>query len=137
MVPEGGMRVVLKKHNETITFNRCTASLNNIVVGTKYFDNYGEINYTMRDARGVIIATAFMNFKEAGMFGGNQYVVEGWIRDHANTERYVLQGKWNESLTVIDKESSTKEIVWKMTHKCDPNYYNYTDMDYNLNFLNE
>lgn len=71
------------------------------------------------------------------MFGGNQYVVQGWVRDQANIERYVLEGKWNESLAVIDKGSLTKEIVWKVTHSNDANYYNYTDMDYNLNFLNE
>lgn len=87
-------------------------------MGTKYIDNFGKVEYKMRSPQGKIIATATMDFKECGMFGGNQFEVEGLVKDDAGVERYVLTGKWNQSLTALDKYSGNKEVVWSMTHQC-------------------
>jgi hypothetical protein len=38
-------------------------SFNNLLVGTKYFDYYGKIDYKMRSSNGKIIATAVMEYK--------------------------------------------------------------------------
>jgi len=37
--------VKLKKNNEEIVFNKCTNTINNIIMGTVYIDNHGEMNF--------------------------------------------------------------------------------------------
>lgn len=46
-------------------------------------------------------------------------------------------GKWNESLTAIDKLTGMKEVLWTKTHREDPNYYNFNDFAININHLNQ
>lgn len=91
----------------------------------------------MWSPEGKKIAEATVKFTQCGMFGGNQYEMEGKIRDDAGVERYVLTGKWNQELVALDKYSGRKEVVWSMAHGKEENYYNYNELSMNLNFLNK
>lgn len=73
LIPASGCRVVLKRFQESISFAKCTLTLNNLVIGNKWFDNHGKIDYKMRTPDGRITCVGFLEFKETGMFGGGQY----------------------------------------------------------------
>ena len=80
MNPECGSRIVLKKNKDTIVFNKCTTSLNNLIVGTLYVDNYGELTFKMYNSE-QIICTADITFSESSMWGNTQYKVSGIVKD--------------------------------------------------------
>jgi|JI61114C2RNA_FD_contig_21_7328834_length_986_multi_2_in_0_out_0_2 hypothetical protein len=81
LISASGYRVVLKQSQETVSFAKCTMTFNNLVIGTKWCDNHGNIDYKLRLPNGRVTATGFLEFKECGMFGGNQYEVVGWVKD--------------------------------------------------------
>ena len=56
-------------------------TLNNLVIGTKWCDYHGKIDMKLRGPNGKVSAMGFLDFKECGMFGGNQFEVTGWIKD--------------------------------------------------------
>jgi hypothetical protein len=45
MKPTSMCHVKLKKSNEEIIFNKCTTTINNIIMGTLYIDNHGEMDF--------------------------------------------------------------------------------------------
>jgi hypothetical protein len=42
--PKGNWNIKLKTHKEIYSYMRCTTSMKNIIIGTPYIDNFGDIN---------------------------------------------------------------------------------------------
>lgn len=115
MVPESSIRIKLKKNHDTVVYNKCTTSLNNLIVGNLYVDNFGDVAFKMYST-GRIIATADIKFSECSMWGNTQYKVSGTVRDKKGKE-YKVDGRWNQSLSYTDVNLGITKEIWSLTHK--------------------
>ena len=117
-----------------IVFNRCVTSLNNLIVGSLYVDNYGDVKFQMYNA-GHIIASADVKFSESSIWGNSQYKVEGALRDTKGRE-YQVEGRWNQSFSYTDSRAGITKQIWGVTHHSIPENYYFNELATDLNNLN-
>jgi len=130
IVPMGKQFVSYDESGDLFVWNKVTTVVNNVLLGTKWIDHYGEmilINKTTGDK-------CKLNFKATGWFGSSPTIkVSGDVCDKNNTPIYFLEGNWFEYLdtypyTKTGELSDKKIRLWECAPW--PNYvkeqFNYT-----------
>lgn len=132
--PLGGAHVKLKKNNDHFVFFKCKTSVNNIIIGKIYIDNYGEMtceNHTNGD-KGVLKLT------QRGWGEKGAYEVTGSVKNKFGVEKYRLKGRWDRDMKLINNETNEEKVIWKrynMPEKYDFQYF-FTDFAIQLNHVN-
>lgn len=131
--PLGGAHVRLKKFNDHFVFFKATTSVNNIIIGKIYVDNHGEMlceNYTTGD-KGVLKLT------QRGWGDKGAYEVVGSVKNKMGVEKFKLEGRWDQSLSMTNLESGQKKTIWKrnpMPEKFDFQFF-FTEYTIQLNHI--
>jgi len=94
--PTGTTEVRLKRLNHTYSYNFIRAKVHNIIFGTMYVDQYGEMNIRNLSTGD----SAALTFTQCGWLGRGQYQVKGVITD--GRTKVKIGGKWNESVRLVD-----------------------------------
>ena len=131
----GTCNVLLKKYKDHITYNRPTTSINNIIMGTIYVDNIGEIDYTNHTTGDI----GHISLKKRGWGGKGAFEGEGWVKDKDGNLKYTLHGKWNSHLMLIDVATKQETKIWEKNPIADQfeEQYSFTQFAKQLNYLNQ
>ena len=146
----GVCHVILKGHGEHYTWKKVSTCLHNIIVGTMWLDHYG----TMEIRNHKTNETCALTYVPCGWGGKNQFQINGFVRDAAGRDHYVVFGKWNDRLmsrpcnpdvgsregtpTTRPRRNSTGTTLWRATPRPDyaKDMYNFTRFAMELNELN-
>jgi len=137
--PRGTGTLVIHKFQDEYAWNRVTTVVNNVLVGTKWIDHYGEMKVVNKKTGDKVV----LDFKKKGLFYGSGCKVEGLAFDSSGKPQYKLEGKWNEKLEVTPLDSAEKEkpgenwVIWQK-YDMPPNYekyYYFTKFAMSLNEL--
>jgi len=132
--PLGGAHVKLKKYKDHFVFFKCKTAVNNIIIGKLYVDNYGEMtceNFTTGD-KGILKLT------QRGWGDKGAYEVNGSVKNKLGKEKFIIKGRWDKDLTMINPETGEEKLLWKrytMPEKFDFQYF-FTDFAIQLNHIN-
>jgi hypothetical protein len=133
--PCGSRHVTLKKHKEHYIFKPCVTGVQNLVFGTMYIDNYGDMtfkNYATQD-------TGVLTLTKKGWNNKGQYEINGSIKDRNGKLRFNLKGKWNESLKAINADTKEELSIWNRKPVLEDweKQYCFTQFGLQLNYLNQ
>ena len=73
-------------------------SVHNLIIGTPYIDLFGKVN-TINHTTGELCD---FEYKQRGWRNKNAFITSGIVKDKDGNIAYKVEGKWNESLKVID-----------------------------------
>ena len=135
VTPQGSCHILLKKFDDHIIYKRPVTSVANIILGTMYVENYGEIPYENLKTGD----TGQLTLKKRGWGDRGAYESEGWIKDKNGNMRYTLQGKWNSYLTAVDVATKREIKIWErlpLPDKFDEQYC-FSQYTKQLNYLHE
>lgn len=113
--PTGTISLKLAKYDEVYTWNKITTCMNNVIVGNKWIDNYGELSVCNQTTG----HKCLMDFKKQGWFGAHAYEIVGTAYDPDDTACYKIEGLWNDYFAAIpigsdgEANSSGKMELWK------------------------
>lgn len=138
--PSGDIFLKLFKYDEIYTWNKLTTCMNNVIVGNKWIDNYGELT-VVNQTSGL---KCVMDFKKSGWFGAHQYEIEGTAYDADDTPSFRVFGMWNDYVASIphgapEGDLTNKKVLWKRTplpEHSDKQYY-FTSYTMRMNELAE
>lgn len=105
----GWCHIVLKKYDDHIVYKRPVTGVNNLIIGTMYLENYGEMPFK----NGKTGDTGQLTLKKRGWGDRGAYETEGWIKDKNGTVKYTLHGKWNSYLTAVDALTKQEIKLWE------------------------
>ena len=108
VTPLGTSHIILKKHKDHITYKRPTAVVNNLVFGTMYIDNVGEMpfkNHTNGD-------TGLISLKKRGWSGKGAFEAEGWIKDKNGNVKYNIVAKWDSFFKIYEAKTNQEITLW-------------------------
>ncbi|KNE54947.1 hypothetical protein AMAG_00888 [Allomyces macrogynus ATCC 38327] len=99
VMPQGVCHVVLKRghvgeQDEHFTWRKVTTSVNNLIVGTLWLDNYGDLEMVNHATKEKVVLT----FKPTGWRNKDRCVVEGKLFDASGKATWSLWGTWDEKL---------------------------------------
>jgi len=102
--PVGSQTLTLHRHNDVFVWNKVTTIINNIVLGNKWVDHYGEmivINRTTGDK-------CKLNFeKTSSWFGSSSSaIVTGVVYDKHNNPSFSIEGTWTDFIDAIPYTST-------------------------------
>lgn len=142
-IPVAFSRLDFESSGRTYIFNRPFISVYNIFFGKMYVDFHGEVNIVgKKKAKGW---KATLNYIPQGFLQKEQpRIVKGEVIDPSNNVRLILNGKWNEHMTVAQVLSSggknklettePKELWRKKPPPSDSHlYYHFTTFACSLN----
>ena len=133
--PIGFQRIYLKKSDEHYIVQRPTPLASNIIIGKMYLDVGGESvveNIKTKEK-------AYIFFKTKGWTEASYGKCEGYIKDSKGTKKYILKGKWFDSITVTDLETNESFIAWrsKERQKDSQFYFFFSNFTLQLNYLTD
>lgn len=104
--PTGRISLRLTKFDEVYTWNKITTCMNNVIVGSKWIDNYGELSVCNQTTG----HKCLMDFKKQGWFGAHAYEIVGTVHDPDDTMTHKIEGLWNEYFSAIPVSPETGEL---------------------------
>ncbi len=131
----GSCHAVLKKNNDHITYKRPVTGVFNIIIGTMYVENFGEMPFSNAKTGD----TGELNLKKRGWTGKGAYEADGWIKDKNGNLRYTVHGKWDSYMTVVDANTKKEIKIWER-FPIPENYeqqYNFSLFTKQLNYLHD
>ena len=136
IIPNGLFHVLFHNNNEHFYWNRVRTSANNLIIGTVWVDNYGDMTITNSKTG----ETCTLTFKPKGWWGKGYGEVEGYIYDAQKVPQYKIFGNWNEKLQYVpagreaDKDARPVTL-WKRHAPVAgaERYYNYSAFAFELN----
>jgi len=133
--PLGSMHIILKKYNEHYVIKRPISAACNIIIGSMYIDNYGELSATNYKTG----EKALVQFKPKGWFGKNYGEVNGRIYNRMGDAALEIKGKWTDFLLIKNLATGEENPLWQRNERPAEweNYYYFTEFTYQLNYLTE
>ena len=125
--PKGRTRIALKTTNDVYNICPPASRVNNIIVGRTWIDTFGEMSvHNMKTKQ-----KALIKFKECGMLGGGRWEVTGDICSADGAVKYLLMGKWNDSVSVSKPDGTDSKVLWtKEPMPADPTKYGFTKFSF-------
>eukprot|EP01123_Difflugia_compressa_P013234 TRINITY_DN6018_c0_g1_i1.p1 TRINITY_DN6018_c0_g1~~TRINITY_DN6018_c0_g1_i1.p1 ORF type:complete len:457 (-),score=52.38 TRINITY_DN6018_c0_g1_i1:115-1437(-) len=130
--PVGAQTLTIHPYKDVYVWNKAVTTINNVIVGTKWIEHYGEmivVNRTTGDKCKLNLE------KTSNWFGSSSTAkVTGCVYDHNNNPCYHITGTWTDQLEAIpftsmgELNESERFTIWK----CAPwpenlkEQYNYT-----------
>jgi len=141
IVTHGNSHIYFPGVNEHIHYLNPTTRANNIIIGTRWMEHYGCLNFRNISTG----STCVIEFKKAGVFQGPQYNVTGYVADKSGTKCIKIVGKWDEYVTLEwleDTESGKKGDKKESWRIPDNNIiaghpFGYSKFVHSLNFIDE
>jgi len=133
VTPLGTSHIILKKHEDHITYKRPTVAACNLVFGNMYIDNIGEMPFTNHKTGD----TGLIILKKRGWGGKGAYEAEGWIKDKNGNVRFNIVGRWDSYFKIIDT-TTKKEMTLSTPYPKPPDYeaqYSFGNFTRQLNYL--
>jgi hypothetical protein len=103
--PVGAHHIFLKRHSEEYIWRKATTRVNSIIIGSINLEHSGIIDIFNQQTGD----RATVNFKERGWFAKSSDEVSGVIYDKHGLERFSIQGKWSEGMSI--KNLRTGEVI--------------------------
>ncbi|KAG0211923.1 hypothetical protein BGX28_007205 [Mortierella sp. GBA30] len=96
---EGSQELLSDPNDETkfiehYSWKKVTTCVQNLIVGTPWIDNYGDMLITNHRTG----ETCLLTFKARGWRGKDAYEIRGFASDHNGKEVWEVAGRWNERL---------------------------------------
>jgi len=141
IITHGNSHIFFPGVNEHIHYQNPTTRCNNIIIGSRWMEHYGFLNFR-NITNG---STCVIEFKKAGMFQGPQYQVSGYVADQSGAKCIKIEGRWDEFVTLewlVDTASGKKGEKRESWRIHDNNFieghpYGYSKFAQNLNFLDD
>lgn len=109
IIPSGPITLIIHKYGDHFTWSKLTSSINNLFVGQKSVDHFGQLTLTNHTTGEKIIA----DFKKKGIFGSGSHV-KGQVYDANGNVVYKIEGKWSDELHAIPVDDSKEPLlIWK------------------------
>ena len=127
------VHIVLKKNKDHFVYKRPTLLLQNLIVGSMYADNYGDMPFENQSTG----ETGQLTLKKRGWGGRHAYETEGWIKDKNGKVVIKLSGKWDSQLTAVDQRTKKEYILWQKweSPKNFEEQYSFSRFAKQLNYL--
>lgn len=115
IIPSGPITLITHKYGDHFSWGKLTSSINNLFVGQKSVDHFGQltiINHTTNEKIDV-------EFKKKGWISSNAHEVKGYAYDANGEAVYKIEGKWSEELiahSLLEKKDPL--VLW--TRRIDP-----------------
>ena len=86
-------------------------SINNIIIGTPYLDVVGKMTIkNMANAKG---SYASLEFFKRGWSQSTYQRAQGEVFSGPNQVAYKIEGRWSESMTIVNCKTGEREKVWE------------------------
>lgn len=114
--PKDRVYITLKLEDGTTEFYSCTLPLttvHNLVIGKLYIDVHGKsqvINHTTQES-------CDLDWKEKGWTGKNANIVVGTIKSASGKAHYKLNGRFTDSLSLVNLDSNDEWEIWRANPK--------------------
>ena len=126
--PVGKNHLILKKFGDHFVWDKPFTNVHNIIIGKIYVEHYGVVEL-LNSATG---EKALVDFKKQGWFDKSFNDITGSVRDSNGVERYVLAGKWNQGVKIVNCATQEETQAWEL-HPFPENYeFSYFFSDYAL-----
>ncbi|KAF0990884.1 hypothetical protein HZS_865, partial [Henneguya salminicola] len=142
--PQGLSQLVFTRTGFRYSWNKVITSVNNIVIGTLWIDQFGKLNMKNHSTGD----SATVEFIPYSLFNSaNHKKIVGIVRDHIGNHRYSISGYWDkfiECSKLIKKSESSnasidRHILWTATrlpHGAEKMYF-FSIFACSLNEINE
>lgn len=112
--PEGYITAEIPKYQDSFVWNKVTTVVNNVLVGTKWIDHFGEMIVVNRNTGDKCKIT----FEKTGWFNSANGKVEGIVYNRLNSPSYKIEGSWMSSLKCTPYEDgelqiSKQFVIWE------------------------
>ena len=147
VIPQGSANLEFKDNGDFFTWQKVTTCVHNIVYGELWIDNYGDMEIKNHRTGDVCL----LRFKPCGWFGKEMGVVEGSVTNSSGEIKYVIIGKWTESIaafpvlkvekgkkgkTIPIPDKDNPRILWRRNSlTLGEEMYNMTEFAVSLNDL--
>ena len=126
--PVGKNHLILKRSGDHYMWDKPFTNVHNIIIGKIYVEHYGVVE-VVNSATG---DTAVVDFKKQGWFDKSFNDITGVVRDCNGVERYLLAGKWNQGVKIVNCGTKEEIQAWEL-HPFPENYeFSYFFSDYAL-----
>eukprot|EP01135_Chromosphaera_perkinsii_P002884 Nk52_evm39s229 gene=Nk52_evmTU39s229 len=145
VIPEGAAHLKFKNNGHHFSWQKVTTCVHNIVYGELWIDNYGDMEICNQSTGDKCV----IRFKPQGWFGKEGGVIEGSVMDGDGEIKFVLVGKWTESIAAfpvlrLDKgrggkmipvpDKDNPKILWRRKDSgLGEEMYNMTEFAVSLN----
>ena len=120
--------------SELYTWKKVNTAVVGILMGSPTVDNYGPMIVTNNTNK----VEARLEFKARGWRGADAYKVSGTVVDEQGTERWVINGKWNDKLFARRAgEKGESMIIWASNPRPKGVPFNLTTFAMSLNALDD
>ena len=126
----GKTYVTYTDFNDINAFTKPNAIVRNLIIGTIDIDVEGKFEVT--NDMGDICEVEMIPSTS-----GKKGVVKGEIKDINGDVKYALEGNWQDSLYLINKETGEKKILWKIIPSKGKEDFYYQPYTFDLNYLTE
>lgn len=131
--PLGPSHLKLRASKDHYIWYKAKTSVNGIILGKLYVDNFGEMTYdnvTTKDSGKLIL-------KQRGWGDRGAYETSGYIKDGSGKERFTLKGRWDKEFVLINSITKEEKVIWRknaLSNNADAQY-NLTKFAIELNHL--
>ena len=134
--PKDRVYITLKLFDGSTEFYSCTlplTSLHNLVIGKLFIDIHGKSLVTNHTT----LETCEMDWKERNWRGKNSNVLIATVKTASGRAAYKVQGKFSESLNLVNIETSEEQEIFRPSEKLDDteNMYQFSHFTLQLNYL--
>ena len=132
--PIGITNIKLNKYEDHFVYSRCVTSVENLMIGSPYIDNYGDITFkNLKNEQ-----SGKLTLKKRGFNNKNAYETEGSISDDLGNIKFLVKGEWNNYFSISNSETNEELFIWKnVDEDLHKNPYHFSDFTKELNNLNQ
>jgi hypothetical protein len=102
--------IQMTNFGEKFTLEPCPMSVHNLIIGTPYLDAAGK-GY-VRNVACPNDQYVEINFQKRGWSANSFYRLNGEVYSAPGVVAYRIEGKWTETIYLVDAKTGEKEAVW-------------------------
>jgi hypothetical protein len=129
--PLGSSHVLLKATKEHYVYNRPITSVRNLIWGTMYLDNHGELTFTNFQTGDV--GTLVIPERESYDEGG--FEATGVVKSKDGTPLVKLTGRWDQYMKATDLKTGVEHVLWERIPALGEEQYSFTKFTLLLNHI--
>lgn len=107
--PKSYIHVVLPRNKDRIVYQRAILTVHNLFIGKRYVENHGDMIF--RNEKTGEIAALHLN--KRGWTNRGAYKLQGSIVGTDGKVRYIIEGKWDSKISVVDAATQKEVFQWQ------------------------
>lgn len=122
VTPLGPSHLKLKKYKDHFIWYKAKTSVNGIILGKIYVDNFGEMTCDNVNTN----EKGKMFLKQRGLTGKGAYEATGWVKDANGVEKFTIKGRWDKEFVLINSLTKEEKIIWRknaLANNANAQYY--------------